>query len=220
MPPSSPRASPAWPMPASRSKAGCAGTGAGAASTFATRRGTRSSLPRPAFGRPTSVGDVSTSLTRERPDTPDATALIEELEAELAPLYPAESRHGYAVEKLIAQGVAFFVVRHEGRPAGCGGVQIFGADYGELKRMYVRPRFRGLGLAKAMVDRLVDHAREQGVALMRLETGIHQRAAIALYERMGFREIPPFGEYGNDPLSRFYEKRIDPQTSKSSPTRA
>jgi len=43
---------------------------------------------------------------------------------------------------------------------------------------------------------------------LRLETGIHQHAAIGLYEREGFRPIPPFGEYKDDPLSRFYEKQI------------
>jgi ribosomal protein S18 acetylase RimI-like enzyme len=46
------------------------------------------------------------------------------------------------------------------------------------------------------------------VGLLRLETGIHQRAAIGLYERVGFRRIPAFGEYKEDPLSRFYEKRL------------
>lgn len=152
---------------------------------------------------------MPTSITPERPDTPDARALIFELEAELEPLYPSESRHGYAVEKLIAQAVAFYVIRHDGASAGCGGIQLFGVEYGELKRMYVRPQFRGLGYAKAIVDRLADHARKHGVGLLRLETGVHQRAAIGLYERMGFRRIPPFGEYREDPLSRFYEKRID-----------
>jgi len=44
--------------------------------------------------------------------------------------------------------------------------------------------------------------------LLRLETGIHQPAALGLYERSGFRLIPPFGEYREDPLSRFYEKRL------------
>ena len=50
------------------------------------------------------------SITTERPDTAEARALIGELEAHLATLYPRESRHGYSVEKLIAQGVAFFLV--------------------------------------------------------------------------------------------------------------
>ena len=149
------------------------------------------------------------AITPERPDSTDAVALIAELEAYLEPLYPSESRHGYSVEKLLREGVAFFVVRYDRELAGCGGIQLYGTEYGELKRMYVRPRFRGLGLAKAIVDRLADHARSHGVRLLRLETGVHQHAAIALYERMGFRSVPPFGSYREDPLSRFYEKRIE-----------
>jgi GNAT superfamily N-acetyltransferase len=151
---------------------------------------------------------MAATITSERPDTPDAIALIEELETHLASLYPRESRHGYSVEKLIAQGVAFFVARKNGTPVGCGGIQLFGAEYGELKRMYVRPEYRGSGYARLMLNHLSEYARSHGVGLLRLETGIHQSAAIRLYERAGFRSVPPFGEYKPDPLSRFYEKRI------------
>lgn len=100
------------------------------------------------------------------------------------------------------------MLRDNGTPAGSGGIQLYGDEYGELKRMYVRPQFRGLGLGKVLLDRLADHARAHGVGVLRLETGIHQAAAIRLYEGMGFRQIPPFGEYVEDPLSLFYEKRI------------
>ena len=151
---------------------------------------------------------MSILITRERPDSPDASALILELEAHLEPFYPQESRHGYSIEKLLAQDVAFFVARYQGAPAGCGGIQLFGVDYGELKRMYVRPAFRGLGLAKQMVNHLADYARAHGVGLLRLETGIHQTEAIGLYEGLGFYRIPPFGPYREDPLSLCYEKRI------------
>lgn len=151
---------------------------------------------------------VAAVITAERPDTADASALVEELEAFLATIYPSESRHGYSVEKLISQGVAFFVLRYDGRPAGCGGIQLFGTEYGELKRMYVRPQFRGLGFGKLLLDHLTEYARSRGVGLLRLETGIHQYAAIALYEREGFRDVPHFGEYREAPLSRFFEKRI------------
>jgi putative acetyltransferase len=147
-------------------------------------------------------------ITPERPDTPDAMTLIEELEAQLAPLYPSESRHGYSVDKLIAEAVAFFLIRQDGEPAGCGGIKLFGSEYGEVKRMYVRPPFRGMGFAKMMLNHLEGYSRDQGVTVLRLETGIHQHAAIRLYEQMGFRKIPPFGEYREDPRSRFYEKHI------------
>ncbi len=151
---------------------------------------------------------MSATITAERPDSPDATALITELEAILEPLYPRESRHGLSVERLIAEAVPFFVLRADGTAAGCGGVKLFGTAYGEIKRMYVRPAFRGRGFAKQMLDHLSEYARAQGITLLRLETGIHQHEAIGLYDRMGFHRIPPFGDYRDDPLSVFYEKSI------------
>lgn len=151
---------------------------------------------------------MSAVITPERPDTPDAMALIEELETHLASLYPAASRHGFSVEKLLREEVAFFLLRADGTPAACGGIKLFGTDYGELKRMYVRPAFRGRGFGKVMLDHLAGHACHHGVSLLRLETGVHQREAIGLYERMGFQRIPPFPPYWEDPLSRCYEKKL------------
>lgn len=151
---------------------------------------------------------MSTTIDPERPDSADAMALISELEAYLEPLYPAESRHGFSVEKLIREKVAFFVIRVDGSPAGCGGIKLFGTEYGEVKRMYVRLQYRGQGLAKRMLQHLEGYAVQHGVGLLRLETGIHQGEAIGLYERIGFRRIPPFGEYRPDSLSVFYEKRL------------
>ena len=151
---------------------------------------------------------MTTLIVPERPDTADAQMLIAELEQHLAPFYPAASRHGYSVEKLIKQGVAFFVTRVDDVPVGCGGVQFFGTEYGELKRMFVRSQFRGLGLAKLMLEHLEQYTREHHIRVLRLETGIHQKEAIGLYERMGYQSIPPFGEYVEDPLAKFFEKRI------------
>src|SRR6185295_20183561 len=105
---------------------------------------------------------MSTSITQERPDTADAVTLITELESHLAPLYPVKSRHGYSVEKLLAEAVAFFLIRHNDAPAGCGGIKLFGTEYGEIKRMYVRPQFRGLGFGKLMLEHLAGYACGQG----------------------------------------------------------
>lgn len=151
---------------------------------------------------------MPTLIQQERPDAPAAVQLIEELEASLSPHYPQASRHGYSVEKLIGLGVAFFVTYQDGVPAGCGGIQLYGVDYGELKRMYVRPPFRGLGLATLMLDHLSSYARQHGVTVLRLETGIHQHEAIGLYERHGFLRRAPFGEYTDDPLSLCFEKTL------------
>jgi putative acetyltransferase len=148
------------------------------------------------------------TITAERPDTPEARSLIGELQTHLESFYPPESRHGFDVERLIKEEVAFFVLRADGRPAGCGGIKLFGREYGELKRMYVRPEFRGSGFGKLLVDHLAAHALANGVALLRLETGIYQQAAIRLYEREGFCRIAPFGPYTSDPLSLCFEKSL------------
>jgi ribosomal protein S18 acetylase RimI-like enzyme len=152
-------------------------------------------------------------ITEERADAPDTVQLLAELDAVLTPLYAPESRHGFTVEKLVREGVPFFVTRVDGIPAGCGGVKLFqniGDDeYGEIKRMYVRPQFRGMGLSRLMLNHLADYTRQHGIPLLRLETGIYQTEAIGLYESFGFRRISPFGEYFDDPVSLCYEIRLE-----------
>jgi putative acetyltransferase len=147
------------------------------------------------------------TITPERPDSPDAIELITELQTHLESFYPPESRHGFSAEKLLAEGVAFFVLRDAGQPAGCGGIKLF-PGFGELKRMYVRPQLRGRGFGQLLLDALANHALTHGISTLRLETGIHQQAAIRLYEHAGFRSIPPFPPYTADPLSLCFEKQL------------
>jgi putative acetyltransferase len=85
---------------------------------------------------------------------------------------------------------------------------LFGREYGELKRMYVRPQFRGLGYGKLLLDQLANHALSEGVNVLRLETGVHQQEAIRMYERAGFRRIPAFGSYPDDGICLCYEMKI------------
>jgi len=144
----------------------------------------------------------------ESPDSDAARALIGELDAFLIPLGPRESHHGYPVEKLIAHKVAFYVARCDGVPAGCGGLQECDG-FAEVKRMYVRPAFRGQGLARRILAVLEEHARRQGLSVLRLETGAYLKEAIGLYLRSGFVEIPPFPPYRADPWSRFFERRLE-----------
>jgi GNAT superfamily N-acetyltransferase len=152
---------------------------------------------------------MSITIVEERPDSADAVQLINELDTHLNALpYPQESRHAFSVAKLLREGVAFFVTRYAGAPAACGGIKMFGTEYGEVKRMYVRPAYRGLGLGKGMLDHLAEYARQRQVSILRLETGIYQKEAIGLYERYGFQRRPPFGEYRVDPMSVYFEKAI------------
>ncbi len=152
------------------------------------------------------VKDIS--IVRERPDTLDARMLVAQLHAYLFPQYPPASQHGLSVDQLLEAKVDFFVLRAGGVPAGCGGIQCFGTEYSELKRFYIRPEFRRNGLGRNLLGHLEAFARSRKIPVVRLETGILQHEAISLYEKTGYRRIPPFGPYAPDPLSAFYEKQI------------
>jgi putative acetyltransferase len=144
--------------------------------------------------------------------TDDVRALIGELEAVLAAEYSPEQRHGLALDALFQPHIRFFVARLRGEAVGCGGVALF-SDFAEVKRMYVRDAARRHGVAGAILARLEEEARTAGLAWLRLETGVHQTAAMQLYERAGFRRCAAFGDYvGMAPssivTSVFFEKRI------------
>jgi putative acetyltransferase len=151
---------------------------------------------------------MPTMIVAESPDTADARALIAELDAYLIPLYPIEYHYGYSIEQLLEEEVAFFVIRHKGIAAGCSGIKLCGTGYGEIKRMYVRPPFRGLGLGRRMLEHLTAYALKHGVGVLRLETGIYQPEARRLSERYRSQRIPPFGDYEESPFNLFYEKHI------------
>lgn len=164
--------------------------------------------------------DRSAAIRKEHPGSEVARELIGELDAYLDPLYPKESQHGYSVEKLVEQGVEFFVLYEDEQAAGCCGVQFFDdpeepdEGYAELKRMYVREEFRGRGYAKTLMEHLEAVVVARGFTKARLETGISQPEAIGLCESLGYYRIPPFGDYIEDPLSYFYEKRMGPSAGQ------
>lgn len=146
----------------------------------------------------------------ERPDHPEVVALIRALDAYQQALYPPESNHLLDLASLVRPEVIFCVARIDGAAVGCGAALLAcdtaGQPYGEIKRMYVDPGRRGNGLGRAILGFLEEELMQRNVTLARLETGIYQPEAIGLYERMGYRPIGPFGDYGEDPLSLFYEK--------------
>jgi putative acetyltransferase len=99
-------------------------------------------------------------------------------------------------------------VRDEGQAIGCGAVVLMPEGYAELKRMFVLPSHRGRKLGAQILAFLEAEIVARGVTVARLETGVDQPEALALYERRGYRPIPPFGAYWDDPLSVFYEKNL------------
>ncbi len=85
-----------------------------------------------------------------------------------------------------------FLARCDDAWAGCIGLRPFEREVCEMKRLFVRPAFRGRGLGRGLTTRLIDEARLGGYALMRLDTIHTMTAANTLYERLGFRDIAPY----------------------------
>lgn len=144
----------------------------------------------------------------ESPRQADVIALIQDLDAYQRPLYPSESHHGIDVEALAAPQVLFAVTRDDaGRAVACGAI-VVGPAFGEVKRMYVQPAFRGRGLARDLLVALEERAIAGGCTTFALETGFRQPEAIGLYRRLGYVECGPFGDYAEDPNSVFMRKTV------------
>jgi putative acetyltransferase len=141
------------------------------------------------------------------PGHPDAQRLIALSEAYMGGLYPSESNHFEPADGLRPPQGGFYGLWRGEQLVGCGGVKHFDADgYGEIKRLFVLDSERGRGVARQLMAQLEADLIERGVRSARLETGIHQPEALALYRRLGYVERGPFGDYGADPLSAFFEK--------------
>ncbi len=151
-----------------------------------------------------------TSPTRLAPLDPSsagAQSLIAQSEALMTALYPSESNHFEPATNLQAPGGAFWGCWLGDELVGCGGVKHHDG-YGEIKRLFVLDSARGRGVARQLMAQLEAGLVERGTPLARLETGIHQPEALALYRRLGYVERAPFGDYALDPLSVFFEKRL------------
>ena len=149
-------------------------------------------------------------VEQETPHQEELMPLFQASEAYSAALYPAESNHTLPVAELAAANVRFFVARLDGRAVGCAALVLQGEGEGELKRMFIADAARGRGAGRALLQRIEDAARREGVRVLRLETGIKNVEALGLYRRAGFGERGPFGTYRPDPLSVFMEKGLEP----------
>lgn len=90
-----------------------------------------------------------------------------------------------------------YLVRADGLPAGCIAMKRLDDAHCEMKRLYIRPAFRGRGLARRLVELLLSDARQEGYQAMLLDTFPFLKGAIHLYRTLGFYEIP---SYNNSPL--------------------
>ena len=114
---------------------------------------------------------------------------------------------GYAGQKSSAQPTdCFMIARLNGRPIGCGGLTTIDPRTGEIKRMWVAPNSRGLGVARRLLEALEANARQSGMTRVRLDTNRALSQAQSLYRKAGYREIE---RYNDNPYAHFwFEKEL------------
>ena len=146
----------------------------------------------------------------------------------MASLYPAESNHLVSSESLRTGDAVFLGAflssspdaagqtaktdeplsgSEDGDCIACVAARFYReAGYAEIKRLYVQEAYRGLGLSRKLMSAIETEILAQGIDCARLEMGVYQPEADALYRSLGYRNVKPFGEYFVDPLSQFLEK--------------
>lgn len=150
------------------------------------------------------------TFTIEDPSTEDARWCLDQYAAELAQRFdsgfdPARSISAGPHELTPPTG-ALVIARLRDRPIGCGALKFHGTEPAELKRMWIAPGARGLGVGRRLLEHLEQHARKSRVTVLRLETNRVLTEAIALYKNAGYVEVDPFSK---EPYAHhWFEKRL------------
>lgn len=150
-------------------------------------------------------------LIREvRPTDPVVLPLIERHLELMHASSPACSVHAMDAARLAEAGVRFFAVIDGGEAVAMGALKRLGDAEGEVKSMHVRGDRRGAGLADAILSRILDEAKADGLTRVNLETGSQDvfGPARAFYARHGFSLCAPFEGYVEDPNSVFMTREV------------
>ena len=144
------------------------------------------------------------------PRTDAARDAVRRYAAELDERFPggfdAEMEVDAELDALTAPAGRFVLAQVDGRAVGCGGVQVLDDGAAEIKRMWVSRQVRGTGLGGRLLRALEAHASDLGCAIVRLDTNSVLTAAVAMYGRAGYRQIP---RYNNNPYpDLFFERRL------------
>ena len=152
---------------------------------------------------------MSFTISTETPLSDDVRALVKELNEFTFELTPAEFRHHMTVEQMAQPDLTLFVARDaSGATLGMGALKRHASGVGEVKRMFVKPEARGLGVGGAILARIEDLARQEGVTRIVLETGSNFDAAKRVYERSGFATCEPVLDYPPSAWTAFYAKTL------------
>lgn len=154
---------------------------------------------------------MATEFRPARVDDQAGAALIGAMRAEIARADPEVVLDGPDMPKagpgeLGTPDGAFLVGWLDHKPVCCGGLKRLSDDACEIKRMYVVPGARGMGVARLLLHALEDEARSLGYVAARLDTGPGQAHAISLYASEGYLEIDNFND--NPVATYFAEKRL------------
>jgi len=148
------------------------------------------------------------TLKRTNSDNPDFRELVEALDADLK-IRDGEDHSFYNQFNKIDQ-IKYVLVAydHEEKPIGCGAIKEFSVDALEVKRMFVLPERRGVGIASAILKELEMWTIELGFGNCVLETGVKQPEAISVYQKNGYQIIPNYGQYENVESSICFMKKL------------
>jgi putative acetyltransferase len=147
------------------------------------------------------------TLKRTNSEDKDFLGLVQELDADLAVRDGDE--HSFYQQYNRVVNIKYALVAYDGDiPVGCGALKEYSEATVEIKRMFVPPYKRGLGIASKILRELEKWALESDYTKCILETGRKQPEAIALYKKNGYNQIPNYGQYKNIENSVCFEKEL------------
>jgi putative acetyltransferase len=136
---------------------------------------------------------------------PEIARLLEEHMADMRAASPPESVHALDLDGLRKPEISFWTLWQGNQLAGCGALKELDATHAEIKSMRTAAAFRRRGVARQVLQHLLDQARQRQYQRVSLETGpmAFFAPARALYASFGFEPCGPFADYWNDPNSVF-----------------
>jgi putative acetyltransferase len=123
---------------------------------------------------------------------------------------PPESIHALDIEALRAPGITFWTVWENGELLGCGALKELGSQHAEIKSMRTSSLHLRQGVAKNLLNHIIEEARRRGYSRLSLETGSMEafEPARQLYAKFGFTYCEPFADYVEDPYSVFMTREL------------
>ena len=148
-----------------------------------------------------------------RTDNATHAAVLALLDEHLRDMYaasPPESVHALDLTELRAPDVTFWTAWDGEELLGCGALKALDAKHGEIKTMRTSRKHLRKGVAAAILEHIINVARERGYERLSLETGSGGPfdAALRFYEKHGFEYCEPFADYVPDPFSRFMTRSL------------